>query len=157
MKLKWARLHGRSGHEVGRQLLQELYREETGEDCPMILTAPRGKPYFEDSSQHFSISHTKDHAFCALSSKNIGIDAEEVGRRIDLRLADKILSASERAIFDGAENKQETLLRLWVLKEAAAKLSGDGLRGYPNGTDFSPDDARICQIDGCFVAVMEGE
>ena len=38
---------------------------------------------------------------------------------------------------------------------AAAKLSGEGLRGYPNHTDFSPDDPRITEMNGCRVAVME--
>ena len=49
------------------------------------------------------------------------------------------------------------LLRLWVLKEAAAKLSGEGLRGYPNHTDFSPEDPRLREIDGCIVAIFGGE
>ena len=157
MKISWARLEGRSGHEVGRRLLSQLYREETGEDCPAILVAPRGKPYFEESSLHFSISHTKDHAFCVLSHRPVGIDAEEKDRRVNLRLAEKILSEPERARFDAAEDQPDALLRLWVLKEAAAKLTGEGLRGYPNQTDFDPTDPRIQEIDGCYVAVFEGE
>lgn len=157
MKISWARLEGRSGHEVGRRLLSQLYREETGEDCPAILVAPRGKPYFEESSLHFSISHTKDHAFCVLSHHPVGIDAEEKDRRVNLRLAEKILSEPERARFDAAEDQPDALLRLWVLKEAAAKLTGEGLRGYPNQTDFDPTDPRIQEIDGCYVAVFEGE
>lgn len=157
MKLKWARLEGRSGHEVGRQLLQQLYREETGGDCPNILTEERGKPYFEDSPLHFSISHTKKHAFCLLASHPVGIDAEEKDRKIDLRLAEKILSEAERARFEKAADKRDALLRLWVLKEAAAKLTGEGLRGFPDHTDFDPFDSRIQEIDGCYVAVFEGE
>ena len=157
MRIKWARLDGRSGHEVGRQLLRELYREETGEDCPQIQIAPRGKPYFEDSPLYFSISHTKNHAFCVLSTRPVGIDAEEKTREINLRLAEKILSEAEKHRFQSAPDKQAALLRLWVLKEAAAKLTGEGLRGYPNHTDFDPKDQRIQEIDGCYVAVFEGE
>ena len=48
------------------------------------------------------------------------------------------------------------LLKLWVLKEASVKLTGEGLRGYPNHTDFSPDDPRVMEMDGCYVAVLEG-
>ena len=157
MRIKWARLDGRSGHEVGRQLLRELYREETGEDCPEILTESRGKPCFKDSSVHFSISHTKNHAFCVLSTRPVGIDAEEKTRDINLRLSEKILSEAEKHRFQSAPDKQAALLRLWVLKEAAAKLTGEGLRGYPNHTDFDPKDQRIQEIDGCYVAVFEGE
>ena len=157
MQLKWARLDGRNGHEVGRQLLQQLYREETGKECPAILIAPRGKPCFENNSLHFSISHTTRHAFCVLSSCPVGIDAEEKDRNINLRLAERILSESERTRFEAAVDPRSALLRLWVLKEAAAKLTGEGLNGYPNHTDFSPDDPRIQEIDGCYVAVFEGE
>ena len=155
IKLAWIRLDGRNGHEAGRQLLAELYRKETGEECPAVLTTARGKPYFENSALHFSISHTKNHAFCVLSLYPVGIDAEEKEREINLRLADKILSEPERMRFDSMPHKRDALLRLWVLKEAAAKLSGEGLRGYPNHTDFHPNDPRIQEIDGCYVAVLK--
>ena len=155
MRFAWMRLDGCSGHEAGRQLLAQLYREETGEACPEILTGERGKPYFPDSPLHFSISHTKNHAFCVLAPVPVGIDAEEKDRKVNLRLADKILSESEKCRFDAAPDKQAALLRLWVLKEAAAKCSGEGLNGYPNHTDFSPEDHRITEIDGCYVAVLK--
>ena len=155
MRIRWERLDGRSGHEVGRQLLRQLYEEETGGELPEIRIANRGKPYFADSSLHFSISHTKHHAFCVLSSCPVGIDAEEKDRKINLRLAEKILSDSERVRFDAAEDKRDTLLRLWVLKEAAGKLTGDGINGYPNHTDFDPRDPRIQEIDGCYVAIIK--
>ncbi len=158
MKLIWKRLKGESGHDAGRQLLKELYRDAAGEALPPILTTSRGKPYFENSSWHFSISHTRKHAFCVLSKENVAIDAEELDREINLRLADKILSPGERAQFEAAPDKRKALLTFWVLKEAAAKLSGQGLQGYPNHTDFSLADSRIQEIDGCLVAVMtEGD
>lgn len=150
--LTWQRLEGRSGHEVGRELLAALYREKTGLPCPEIRVTDRGKPYFPGSTLAFSISHTKNHAFCALSEGPVGIDAEEMDRKINLKLADRILSPAEKARFDGS---REMLLRFWVLKEAAAKLSGEGLRGYPNHTDLDPNDPGIQIIDGCFVAVLE--
>ena len=155
MRIRWERLDGRSGHEVGRQLLRQLYEEETGGELPEIRIANRGKPYFADSSLHFSISHTKHHAFCVLSSCPVGIDAEEKNRKINLRLAEKILSDPERARFDAAGDKRDALLRLWVLKEAAVKLTGEGLNGYPNHTDFDPYDPRIQEIDGCYVAIIK--
>lgn len=155
MKIASCKLAGRSGHETGRQLLAELYREETGEDLPEILITDRGKPYFPDGPWHFSISHTPKHAFCVLSRNNIAIDAEEPDRKVNLKLAEKILSPWEKAQFDAAENKEKALLTFWVLKEAAAKLSGKGLQGYPNHTNFSLDDPRVTELDGCIVAVME--
>ena len=155
MRLAWMRLDGCTGHEAGRGLLGQLYREETGKECPPVLTTPRGKPYFQDSPLHFSISHTKHHAFCVLAPYPVGLDAEEMDRHINLRLAEKILSESEAVRFREAPDQRDALLRLWVLKEAAAKLSGEGLQGYPNKTDFCPNDTRISEIDGCYVAVLK--
>ena len=145
----------RSGHEAGRLLLAQMYREKTGQALPDICVTSFGKPYFAQGDLHFSISHTKRRVFCALSEKPVGIDAEETDRSIDLRLADKILSPAERQVYDAVPDKRVALLRLWVLKEAAAKLSGEGLRGYPNTTDFHPDDPRVTETDGCFLAVVE--
>ena len=149
--------NGRKGHEAGRELLSSLYRRVTGEDLPPIAIEDRGKPYFPDSAWHFSISHTKSHVFCALADCSVGIDAEELTRKVDLRLADKILSPTERAEFDGAEDKKRAFLTFWVLKEAAAKLTGEGLRGYPNHTAFSLGDPRVKEWDGCLVAVLTVE
>ena len=150
MELLWQRLDGRSGHEVGRLLLAQAVNP-----LPEICYTDRGKPYFADNSCHFSISHTKNHAFCAVSPRNIGMDAEESDRKINPRLAETYLSSTEKARFDAAEDKQACLLRLWVLKESYAKLTGRGLGDYLKQTDFDPDDPRIQLIDGCYVAVME--
>ena len=150
-------LPGQTGHEVGRALLKRLYEEHTGEKLPQIMTQDRGKPYFPDSPWHFSISHTKNHAFCVLAPCPVGIDAEELDRDINLRLAEKILSPGEKEQFDAAEDKRIALLKFWVLKEAAAKLSGEGLRGYPNHTDFRLDDPRLLEMEGCILAVLSAE
>ena len=154
MKIAGEALNGRSGHEAGRELLARMFREETGETLPEIVVAEGGKPCFADSSWHFSISHTKKHVFCALSRCPVGLDAEETDRDVNLRLADRILSAPEKRRYDAARDKRAFLLRLWVLKEAAVKLTGEGLQGFPNHTDFEPDDPRITERNGCYVAVL---
>lgn len=154
MNIAGCELCGMSGHQAGLLLLEGLYREATGQDLPPIHRTERGKPYFPGSQWHFSISHTKRHAFCVLARKNVAIDAEEADRPIRLELADKILSPGERAQFDAAGDKGKALLTFWVLKEAQAKLTGQGLRGYPSHTDFRLDDPRVTQSMGCLVAVM---
>ena len=155
MKIASCELKGKSGREAGRELLEALYFEETGAPLPPILVTERGKPYFAGSNLYFSISHTRYHAFCVLSRNNVGIDAEELGRDINLKLAEKILSPMEKAQYEAARDKSLALLTFWVLKEAAAKLSGEGLRGYPNHTNFSLEDPRVTELDGCILAVME--
>lgn len=145
MKMTWARLDGRDGHTVSRKLLRELVGQ-----LPPILVTPQGKPYFETGDLHFSISHTDRHAFCCVSEKNIGIDAEEMDRPISPALR-RMCSSGELARC----HTDRDILRLWVLKESWAKLTGRGVGNYLKDTDFCPDDSRILEIDGCFVAVME--
>jgi 4'-phosphopantetheinyl transferase len=147
-------LKGRSGHEAGRALLERLYRENFGDELPEILVAERGKPYFATGNVHFSISHTKHHAFCVLADRAVGIDAEEMTRIANPKLAEKILSPEEMSQYEAAKDKNKALLTFWVLKEAAAKMTGEGLKGYPNQTNFSLDDPRVQIIDGCLVAVI---
>lgn len=147
-------LNGRTGHEAGRILLAQLYRQQTGEELPPIAVTDLGKPYFPGSIWHFSVSHTPRRVFCALARENVGIDAEELTRTIRPALAEKILSASEKHRYAVAPDKQRALLAFWVLKEAEAKLTGRGLRLYPNHTDFSPDDPRVTELEGCLVAVL---
>lgn len=157
MTLIWCRLEGETGHEAGRRLLTEAYCAQTGEPLPELAVGPWGKPYIPGSAWQFSVSHTKRHAFCAFGDRPVGVDAEEADRDISLRLAEKILSEPEHAQFEAAEDKRLALLTFWVLKEAAAKLTGMGLRGYPNHTDFRLDDPRVQRIDGCLVAVLTEE
>lgn len=145
------------GHRAGRELLRQMVETLTGKPMPEIALGQWGKPYFPDSDLHFSISHTKHHVFCALSDRPVGMDAEEEDRNISLNLARKILSPGELAQLEAAEDKRRALLTFWVLKEAAAKCEGTGLRGYPNHTNFSLENSGVVVLHGCLVAVAEKE
>ena len=151
MRILGEQLQGRDGHSAGLALLEKL----CGTPLPEIRRTALGKPYFADSPLHFSISHTKHHAFCVLSDKPVGIDAEELDRDINLSLAEKLLSPAEYAQFRQAEDPRLALLTFWVLKEAQGKCTGKGMQLWPNDTDFSLKDPRIQEIDGCLVAVIE--
>ena len=155
MLLMGKKIQPGTGHEEGRLLLNTLYKQYCGEEMPPILTSPLGKPYFENGP-YFSITHTRNHVFCALSENPIGIDAEELDRKVNLQLAKKILSPTEKLRFAQAEDKRLALLKLWVLKEADGKRTGQGIQ-YPTHTDFSPDDPRITVRDGCLLAIIEEE
>ena len=74
-----------SGHDAGYAVLKKLWQEEIGGSFPQIACTKRGKPYFVDTPVYFSITHTKNHAFCVLSNTPVGIDAEEKDRNINLR------------------------------------------------------------------------
>ncbi len=153
MRILSAPLNGKSGHEVGLALLKTLY----GSPLPEIAHTPMGKPYFIDCPLHFSISHTKHYAFCVLSDKPVGIDAEEISRQINPALAEKILSPGELAQYRLSADPNRALLKFWVLKEAAGKCTGEGLRVYPNHTNFSLNDPRVQEINDCLVAIVESQ
>ena len=158
-KLDHCPLNGLDSRVAGKLLLAQMYEELTGESMPPIEKAPRGKPYFPGSDLHFSITHTKTTVFCVIADTPVGIDAEDLNRNVSPNLAQKILSPAEYAQFElvPEAERNEALLRFWVLKEAAAKCSGMGLRGYPNHTEFLLDDPRVQKLGGCMVAVICAE
>ena len=94
-----------------------------------------GRPYFEERICDFSITHTQNHVFCALtdgedSSIRIGIDAEDLGRPDFSNLDEMVarwFSESEQKAFLASPTK-ETFLRIWTRKEAYSKYIGEGLR-----------------------------
>ena len=150
-------LEGRNAHEAGRLLLEKLYRKRYGQPLPPVERTATGKPYFPGKDVYFSISHTKKNVFCVLSERPVGLDAEEADRQVKPALAQHILSPGEFAQYEQAQDPRLAVLTFWVLKEAAAKLTGEGIKGYPNHTDFNLTDPRVQQINGCLVAVLEGE
>jgi phosphopantetheinyl transferase len=155
MIVKHMPIGAETGHTAGRRLLKKMYKEETGCEMPEILLGERGKPYFAEGAYHFSIAHTKHLAFCVLSKTPVGIDAEALDREVNPALAEKILSPYEYAQYEKAEDKRKALLTFWVLKEAAGKLSGEGINGYPNHTNFDLSDLRVQTIDNHLVAIIE--
>lgn len=153
MELFWQRITGHSGHDTALSLLEKA----CGSPLPAMEKTPQGKPYFVDYPLHFSISHTDFHAFCCVHDRNVGIDAEEIGRRLDPRLLARYCSEYEQQACRAASDPEDALLRLWVLKEGYAKFTGRGLGNYLQNTHFSPNDERIQIIDGCYVAVFTEE
>lgn len=147
-------LNGDTGHAAGRTLLAQLYGCHVGGPLPPITVTALGKPYFENSPWHFSVSHTKTHAFCVLCDCPVGVDGEALTRRVNPALAEKVLSAGEKAQYDAAPEKDRAFLTFWVLKEADAKRTGKGLGFHPTHTDFMLTDPRVFECDGHLVAIV---
>ena len=66
----------------------------------------------------------------------------------------RVLSETEYAQYLLAGDKTKALLTFWVLKEAQVKLTGQGLRGFPNDTHFSLEDPRVWEWDGCLLGMI---
>ena len=114
-----------------------------------------GRPYFEERTCDFSITHTQNHVFCAIldgedSSARVGIDAEDLDRP-DLSnfadLADRWFAEGEQKRFLQSPTK-ETFLRIWTRKEAYVKYTGEGLRALSKiDTEALQNEGRIRFFD----------
>ena len=155
LRLLGQQLGEADGHTVAYQLLEKLWQEETGKPFPTIARTEKGKPYFPGEKLHFSITHTKTCAFCALSDRPVGIDAEPLTRKINPAHAQKLLSPEEYMQYENATDPNRALLTFWVLKEAEAKCTGEGIRIHPTHTTFSLTDARVQEMMDCLVAVIQ--
>ena len=146
--------------ETAHALLERLYRRAYGEAMPPLVYEPGGKPGFS-GGRFCSITHTKRSAFCAVSNQAVGIDAEEMDRKVTPGLARRLYASAER---ETAPSASEGMLRYWTLKEAYLKYTGEGLRRdlreltflFPDGTPKllgSELHFQQMEIFGCFLAI----
>ena len=64
-------------HDRAYALLYRVLKDEWGIASPVVEKTPLGKPYLKgENMPHISLSHTKGIVCCAVSRKNVGIDAE---------------------------------------------------------------------------------
>ena len=124
--------HGQNASAAVRELLADAFFRLTGSAMPEISRLPGGKPYWVGSPWHFSLCHTRQAIFCAISDRIVGLDAEKI-RPVSPATVSRVLSPEELRQFDGSE---EGFMRLWTLKEAYVKYTGEGLQGYPNKISF---------------------
>jgi phosphopantetheinyl transferase len=102
-------------------------------DVANIKVADNGKPYIPGAGFHFSLSHCKGFAACAISEKSpIGIDIEILHDRI-AKVAHKFLEEEEKKLVAEVPvaNQLNHLGFYWAAKEAMYK------QYEKNGIDFS--------------------
>ena len=102
------------------RLLFKLMMPEA--DLSQLVMADNGKPYLIGLPFHFSFSHCKGYAACAVDDKPIGIDIEIIHPRI-AKVAHKFLNDSEKAMIADLEQEDQLnqLAFLWAAKEAMYK------------------------------------
>jgi len=100
-----------------------------------LVMADNGKPYLKGVPFHFSFSHCKGYAACAVSDHfPIGIDIEIIHPRI-AKVAHKFLNDAEKAMLANL-NEEDALKQLaffWAAKEAMYK------KHEQLGIDFARD------------------
>ena len=103
-----------------------------------LLYDPEGRPFLEEKTVDFNVTHTDCAVFCAVelldgtskSAPRVGLDAESLRRLPSdrlLALARRWFAASEldALLLDPTEL---SFLRIWTRKEALVKFTGKGLR-----------------------------
>lgn len=127
--------HKRLQHLAGRYLLTQLF-----EDFPLeeIVIADTRKPYLENETYHFSISHCGHFAAAIASSKQrVGIDIETIDEKIE-RVSHKFIHPDEAAHLQQLLNTSLSISELavktilWSCKEAIFKWYGAGKVDFKN-------------------------
>lgn len=97
-------------------------------DIPTVLRSENRKPYFEDSSLFFSLSHVDKLATAVLSDAPIGIDIEwlDASRKAQA-ISSRFFSNEEQTEISNSSDPLESFFSMWTKKEAYAKLTGKGL------------------------------
>ena len=117
-----------------RSIAAELLLRKALSDAGTDLTEFRyaygehEKPALIDAPDfHFSISHSGNFVMVAAAYEEVGCDIERIGRA-DLRIAERFFSEPEKALLRGLpeEMKNAAFFRLWTLKEAFLKATGQG-------------------------------
>ena len=98
-------------------------------DYPMGTMA-NGKPVFlEHQEIHSNLSHSGNYVVCAVSQCEVGVDIEG-NRSVRTSIENRFFSEEEcRWVCeaDGEKLHNERFFRLWTLKEAYSKMTGEGI------------------------------
>jgi 4'-phosphopantetheinyl transferase len=137
-----------AAHALARAVLSEATGHPTG--FWRYAKAPFGKPALHPSCAvdglRFNISHTRGMVVCALARNDeLGVDVEAADRRTNFRIADRFFAPEEARLVLAAapEERARLFFRLWTLKEAFIKATGEGLRRPLDSFSFRLDPVRI--------------
>jgi len=123
-------------YTVGRALLRKILSHHTQVPAAELCFAynPYGKPTLMAEQNpkkiEFNLSHTGDHALCAVTIGHaVGVDIEEMKVLDYLQLAGTVFSAQEQAALQQlpVAVQQRAFFNGWTRKEAYIKAHGKGL------------------------------
>ncbi len=114
-------------HEAAHRLLGESLSRVYGIKEYLLAYGKYGKPYIENHPEiFFNISHCRGMAVCAVSDREIGVDAELI-RPYNGKASRRIFSENEIEFVSESPGSGEAFFRLWTLKEALGKAFGTGI------------------------------
>ena len=135
---------------IGRYLALQVLGEAVGlaPENVEVLLGETGKPYVA-AGPDFSISHGGEIVALAMAhSGHIGVDVEPIGRIEALDpLIQRVCNASE-ANWVNEVGGAAGFGRLWCLKEAVLKATGQGLTVDPREVAIDPASGLLLAIEG---------
>ena len=127
------------------RLLDFALRQTTGKGVDELTFTRDANGKWASDGAYFSLSHSRYAVAVAVCrTERVGVDVEYVAcDRFNQRLADRILTANERATFDSLlqDERSQALVEIWTKKEAVFKRDG--------GSNFLPKAINTCE-DGSF-------
>ena len=76
------------------------------------------KPYLADTDGFFSLTHSGSLAAIAVDSTEVGVDAELIGGRDRIKIADRFFCEAERDSVYNSDDRDIRFLEIWTAKEA---------------------------------------
>lgn len=108
-------------------LKKALHHEYDISENPLFEYGEHGKPTIVGHPEiHFNLSHCREAVACAVSDRPIGIDVESVREYKD-GLARYTMNEAELRQIVQAQRPDVAFIRLWTMKEARLKLTGEGI------------------------------
>ena len=141
-------------HEQGRRLSAAAYlllceglRQEYGiTEPPVFGYHEGGKPFIEGHPDiHFNLSHCREAAICVIAPHPIGVDVESV-RRFKEDLALYTMNDQEMEQITCDVRPDIAFIRLWTMKEALLKMTGEGIRNDLKNLLVEHTDVRFHTI-----------
>lgn len=142
-------------YEQGRRLSAAAYlllckglRTEYGiSEPPVFCYGEHGKPSIMGHPDiFFSLSHCRQAALCALSDRPVGADVESV-REYRASLVSYTMNDDETAAILHAPRPEVAFTRLWTMKEARLKLTGEGITNHLQDTLSDSHSFRFTTVE----------
>ena len=138
---------------VAHALLRVMLSKEAG-IAPgdwKFRAGPGGKPQIDSSAGHpdlrFSLSHTRGMVSVAVGRfHDLGVDVESWREAVPvLEIARRFFAPAEAELIAGLplSEQNQAFYRLWTLKEAFVKATGQGIAAPIDGFAFSLDPVEI--------------
>ena len=115
----------RSKYPTTDEALKYVLSQFFDVENPVIVRNENGKKYLSECKERifFSVSHTEETLFIAVSDENVGLDAERTDRNPVFQPIVKKFPLDERKKISSTQD----FLRHWTAREAAVKWLGGAL------------------------------